>query len=65
MNDFWLIQKRGTDYGLDKPLVIGEFASVCAEGRSIQTLYNYGYSNGYQVGTLLKKTLQYHHSSFI
>lgn len=34
-------------YGLDKPLVIGEYASVCAGGESIQQLYQYAYNNGY------------------
>jgi len=42
-------QRTAASYGLDKPLVIGEFASVCAENKSIQTLFQYFYNNGYQV----------------
>ncbi|XP_046463075.1 mannan endo-1,4-beta-mannosidase-like [Daphnia pulex] len=37
-----------SSYGLNKPLVIGEFASVCAQNEGIQNLFQYGYTNGYQ-----------------
>ncbi len=42
-------QVSGTSYGLDKPLVIGEFASVCAQNEGIQNLFQYAYDSGYQV----------------
>lgn len=48
----WIItlnQVSASSYGLNKPLVIGEFASVCAQNEGIQNLFQYGYSNGYQV----------------
>jgi len=41
-------------YNLNKPLVIGEFASVCAQGESIQQLFGHAYNSGYQVNTLKK-----------
>nr|B4XC07.1 RecName: Full=Mannan endo-1,4-beta-mannosidase; AltName: Full=Beta-mannanase; AltName: Full=CaMan; AltName: Full=Endo-beta-1,4-D-mannanase; Flags: Precursor [Cryptopygus antarcticus]ABV68808.1 beta-1,4-mannanase precursor [Cryptopygus antarcticus] len=31
----------------DKPLLIGEFASVCSQNEGIQNLYKYAYNNGY------------------
>jgi mannan endo-1,4-beta-mannosidase len=31
----------------DKPLLIGEFASVCSQNEGIQNLFNYAYNNGY------------------
>ena len=42
-------QVQSSAYGLNKPLVIGEFASVCSAGESIQQLFEYGYNSGYQV----------------
>jgi mannan endo-1,4-beta-mannosidase len=38
-----------TSYKLDKPLVIGEFATVCGGPESSPTLFQYSYDNGYQV----------------
>lgn len=35
------------DYGLDKPLVIGEFSYACAAGETIEELWNLGYDLGY------------------
>nr|AYM45055.1 putative endo-beta-1,4-mannase [Gecarcoidea natalis] len=36
------------DYGLNKPNVIGEFASVCAQtGSTLPGLFTYAYENGY------------------
>ncbi|KAL7637771.1 UNVERIFIED_CONTAM: hypothetical protein RMT77_011382 [Armadillidium vulgare] len=40
-----------SDYGLDKPVLIGEFASSCGAGTSLTDLIEHGYSYGY-VGTL-------------
>ncbi|XP_046463073.1 mannan endo-1,4-beta-mannosidase-like isoform X1 [Daphnia pulex] len=37
-----------TSYKLDKPLVIGEFATVCGGPESSPTLFQYSYDNGYQ-----------------
>lgn len=37
-----------SNYGLNKPLVIGEFSSSCSGGMTIQQMYNYAYSNRYQ-----------------
>ncbi|CAL8118342.1 unnamed protein product [Orchesella dallaii] len=34
-------------YNLDKPVVIGEFAQVCAAGESVEALWNYAYNEGY------------------
>jgi len=34
-------------FNLNKPLVIGEFASVCSAGESIEALYDYAYNQGY------------------
>jgi len=31
----------------DKPLLIGEFASVCSENEGIQNLFKYAYNKGY------------------
>ncbi|XP_069195560.1 mannan endo-1,4-beta-mannosidase [Procambarus clarkii] len=36
-----------SNYNLDKPIVIGEFASVCAAGTSLPDLYEYAYTHGY------------------
>nr|XP_053640001.1 mannan endo-1,4-beta-mannosidase-like [Cherax quadricarinatus] len=36
-----------SDYNLNKPIVIGEFASVCAAGTSLPDLYEYAYTHGY------------------
>ena len=44
-----LNQVSSSSYGLNKPLVIGEFASVCAQNEGIQNLFQYAYNNGYQV----------------
>ncbi|XP_050714912.1 mannan endo-1,4-beta-mannosidase-like [Eriocheir sinensis] len=39
------------DYLLDKPIVIGEYASVCAEpGDTLGDLYTYAYEHGYSGG---------------
>ncbi|XP_066965191.1 mannan endo-1,4-beta-mannosidase-like [Macrobrachium rosenbergii] len=38
------------NYNLDKPLVIGEYASVCAAGTSLRDLYEYAYTHGYSGG---------------
>lgn len=35
------------DYNLNKPVVIGEFASVCAEGESVEDLWNWAYNQGF------------------
>ncbi|KAK4314915.1 hypothetical protein Pmani_013828 [Petrolisthes manimaculis] len=39
-----------SDYGLNKPLVIGEYASVCAASSSLPNLYEYAYTRGYSGG---------------
>ena len=44
-------QHQAASYNLDKPLVIGEFASESSEGESIEELYEYAYTNGYSVRT--------------
>jgi hypothetical protein len=49
-----LNQVSASSYGLNKPLVIGEFASVCAQNEGIQNLFQYGYTNGYQVKRIIK-----------
>ncbi|KAG7154873.1 mannan endo-1,4-beta-mannosidase-like [Homarus americanus] len=36
-----------SDYMLNKPIVIGEFASVCAAGTPLPDLYEYAYTHGY------------------
>ncbi|KAK2723828.1 mannan endo-1,4-beta-mannosidase-like [Artemia franciscana] len=36
-----------SSYNLGKPIVIGEFASSCSEGESIEQLMEHAYSNGY------------------
>jgi mannan endo-1,4-beta-mannosidase len=38
---------NAADYNLDKPLIIGEFASVCAENEGIERLFEHAYSNGF------------------
>ncbi|KAH3776395.1 mannan endo-1,4-beta-mannosidase-like [Dreissena polymorpha] len=40
-------QKHYNDYGLDKPLVIGEFRESEAANTKITDLYNYAYYHGY------------------
>lgn len=40
---------NAASYGLDKPLVIGEFASICAQNEGVENLFNYAYNQGYQV----------------
>ncbi|CAG7726076.1 unnamed protein product [Allacma fusca] len=37
-----------SQYGLDKPLIIGEFASVCSQGESIEALFDHAYNRGYR-----------------
>ncbi|XP_046463076.1 mannan endo-1,4-beta-mannosidase-like [Daphnia pulex] len=37
-----------SSYGLNKPLVIGEFASVCSQNSDIGNMFQYVYDNGYQ-----------------
>jgi mannan endo-1,4-beta-mannosidase len=37
-----------SDYRLDKPLIIGEFASSCSAGESIEALFDHAYNNGYR-----------------
>jgi len=44
---------------LDKPLVIGEFASESSEGESVEELYEYAYTNGYSVSIMEKSKLSY------
>ena len=41
------MQVNAAAYGLSKPVVIGEYASICAAGESIQQLYQYAYDQGY------------------
>ncbi|XP_018022370.1 mannan endo-1,4-beta-mannosidase [Hyalella azteca] len=36
-----------SDYKLDRPIVIGEFASVCSLNTPLSDLHNYAYSHGY------------------
>ena len=43
------IQVSGSSYGLNKPLVVGEFASVCSQRDDIGNMFQYVYDNGYQV----------------
>lgn len=37
-------------YGLGKPVVLGEYASVCGAGTSLPDLYSYAYEHGYSGG---------------
>lgn len=39
--------KSAYDYQLDKPLVIGEFSSDCAENEGVEYLWSYAYNNNY------------------
>jgi len=39
-----------SDYELDKPIVIGEYASVCACGTPLDDLFEYAYTHGYHGG---------------
>lgn len=48
-------QVTASSYQLDKPLVIGEFASVCGGGEDVPTLFQYSYDNGYQVGMIIAR----------
>lgn len=42
---------EASDYGLDRPIVIGEYASVCAKtGNTLPDLYTYAYEHGYSGG---------------
>ncbi|KAI9559836.1 endo-beta-1 [Daphnia sinensis] len=51
-NQYWNpdapFKVTGSSYGLDKPLVVGEFASVCSERNDIGDMFQYVYDNGYQ-----------------
>lgn len=40
-------RRQADDYQLDKPLVIGEFSSVCAENEGINYLWNSAFDRGY------------------
>lgn len=40
-------------YGLGKPVVLGEYASVCGAGTSLPDLYSYAYEHGYSVSIML------------
>jgi hypothetical protein len=44
-----LYQVSASSYGLNKPLVVGEFASVCSQNSDIGNMFQYVYDNGYQV----------------
>ncbi len=46
---FSTLQVSASTYGVDKPIVIGEFAAECSEGNSIQQLFEHAYKNGYAV----------------
>jgi mannan endo-1,4-beta-mannosidase len=39
---------KASQYNLDKPLVIGEFAADCAENEGVNALWDYAYNNEYQ-----------------
>ena len=52
-------QVSAASYKLDKPLVVGEFAFVCAEKETIQQLYQYAYNNGYAVHILILKIITF------
>jgi len=41
------MNKKASDYGLDKPLVIGEFASVCSQKHTPQQMYKHFYEKDY------------------
>jgi len=40
-------RRFAADYQLDKPLVIGEFSSVCAENEGVEALWSAAYDRGY------------------
>jgi len=40
-------RRQAADFQLDKPLVIGEFSSVCAMNEGINALWGYAFDNGY------------------
>ncbi|KAG0726507.1 Mannan endo-1,4-beta-mannosidase [Chionoecetes opilio] len=58
------------DYKLDRPIVIGEFASVCAKsGSTLPGLFTYAYEHGYSVSIRTKdckdvcSVLLYHYNT--
>lgn len=38
---------HGSVYQLDRPIVIGEFSSICGEGEGVENMWNHGYFQGY------------------
>jgi len=44
-------KRRAEEFGLDKPLIIGEFSADCAMNEGIQYLFDYSYNNSY-AGTM-------------
>jgi len=38
---------RASDYNLDKPIIVGEFATSCSESKDSVNNYKYLYDNGY------------------
>nr|ADE58569.1 GH5 family protein GH5E [Limnoria quadripunctata] len=41
---------KASDYKVDKPILLGEYAGVCAAGTSLEDLNIYAYENGYVGG---------------
>lgn len=41
------MENKPSDYNLDKPIVLGEFASCCSGGDSVEGMYRYFYENRY------------------
>jgi hypothetical protein len=48
-------QHNAGSYKLDKPIVVGEFASESSQGESVEQLYEYVYSNGFIVSNFKQK----------
>lgn len=40
-------RRQAADYQLDKPLVIGELSSLCAENEGVAVLWNSAFDRGY------------------
>lgn len=46
-NDHGPFKQHANDYRLNKPLIIGEFAQVCAAGEGVEQLWGHAYNQGY------------------
>ena len=41
------MRNRPSDYNLDKPIILGEFAAACSGKNSIEEMFRYFYENRY------------------